>query len=129
MTIELVIAALICIVLGVLHAMVGVTGVLPSVTKERLSATRFGPPALTAGMVRFTWHMTTVILLGFGGLFAALAASERPPTVVLRWAGLLFTIATLVAFYIARWRLRAVLRFPVAIATAVIAGLCWVASA
>lgn len=128
MAVELVVASVSCLVLGVLHGIIGVTGVLPSLTKNRLPSTRFGPAALTVGMTHFTWHMVTVILCGFAVLLMILAFADGTNAVILRWVAVLFFIATAVAFHVARWRLRAVARFPVALVTLVIAVLCWIAS-
>jgi hypothetical protein len=129
MSVGLTTAALICFILGVLHAAIGLRGVLPSLTKDRFPSTRFGPASLTAGMVRFTWHMVTLILFGFAALLTTLAFADDARSLVLGWVAVLFFTATVVAFHVARWRLRAVIRFPFALFTAVIAVLCWIASA
>ena len=42
---------------------------------------------MTLGMVRFTWHVLSVLLLGFGILLLALAwaPDADPKTLLLRW--------------------------------------------
>ena len=67
------IAGLGCFVLAFGHMTVGLRWVLPNLTKGHLAGTPFGPPAMTLGMVRFTWHVVSVLLLGFGILLMALA--------------------------------------------------------
>jgi hypothetical protein len=130
MNVELPIAGVSCFVLALGHMTVGLRWVLPNLTRERLPSTPFGPPSMTLGMVRFTWHIVTVVLLAFGILFMTLAwaTDADPKTVLLRWCAGLWLAATATAYWNARRRPRDLLRLPVALLSLLIAVMCWVAS-
>jgi hypothetical protein len=130
MNVELVIAGAGCAVLAAGHAMIGLRWVLPNLTKVRLPGTSFGPPAMTVGMVRFTWHIVTVMLLAFGGLLMSLAwaSDANPRTLLLRWFAVFWLAATAMAICNARRRLSSLLRLPVPFVFIVIAVMCWAAS-
>jgi hypothetical protein len=130
MNVELAIAALSCLVLAFGHTTVGVRWVLPNLTKGRLPSTPVGSPSMTLGMVRFTWHIVSILLLGFGILLMALAGAPDadPRILLLRWFAALWLAATALACWNARRRPSSLLRFPVPLVFVVIAGLCWTAS-
>jgi hypothetical protein len=130
MNVELAIAALGCLVLAFGHTTVGVRWVLPNLTKGRLPSTPVGSPSMTLGMVRFTWHIVSILLLGFGILLMALAGAPDadPRILLLRWFAALWLAATALACWNARRRPSSLLRFPVPLVFVVIAGLCWTAS-
>ena len=130
MNVELVIAGLGCFVLALGHTTIGLRWVLPNLTKEPLPSTPFGSRSMTLGMVRFTWHIVSLLLLGFGILFLALvwASDADPKTVVLRWFAGLWLAATGLACWNARRRLRSLLQLPVPLIFVVIAVMCWMAS-
>jgi hypothetical protein len=48
------------------HTTIGLRWILPNLRKERMPSTPFGPPSMTLDMVRFTWHIVSVLLVGFG---------------------------------------------------------------
>ena len=131
MNVELAIAGLGCLVLALGHTTIGLRWVLPNLTKGRLPSTPFGPPSTTLGMVRFTWHIVSVVLVGFGILFMTLAwASDADPkTLLLRWSAGFWLAATALAGWNARRRPRSLLRLPVPLVFVVIAMMCWAASA
>ncbi|SRR6266545_1479419 len=130
MSVELAIAGLGCFVLAFGHTTIGLRWVIPNLTKEGLPSTPFGPPSMTRSMVRFTWHMVSVLLLGFGILLAALALAPDadPKTLLLRWFAALWLAATALACWEARRRPRSLLRFPVPLVSVVIAVMCWTAA-
>ena len=130
MNVELAIAGLSCFVLAFGHTAIGLRWVLPSLTAERLPSTPFGPPSLTLGMLRFTWHIVSVLLPAFGILFMTLAWAPHadPKTLLLRWFGTLWLVATALACWNARRRPSSLLRFPVPVLFVVIAAMCWIAS-
>jgi hypothetical protein len=119
-----------CFVLAFGHTTVGVRWVLPGLAEARLPGTPFGPPSLTLAMLRFTWHVVTVMLLGFGILFMtlALAPDADPETLLLRWFAALWLAATAMAFWQVRRRPRSLLRFPVPLLFVALAVLSWAAS-
>ena len=130
MNVELAIAALGWFVLAFGHTTVGLRWVLPNLTKERLPSTPFGPPSMTLSMLRFTWHVVSVLLVGFGILLMALAwaPGADPKTLVLRWFVAFLLAATALACWQARRRPRSLLRLPVPLIFVVIAVMCWTAS-
>ena len=130
MNVGLGIAGLSCVGLALGHTTVGLVWVLPSLEEARLPSTPFGPPSMTAGMVRVTWHIVTLFCLAFAGVLMtlALAASADPKTVVLRWFAAGFLAATALVFLRAGVRLRYLLRLPVWSLWVVVAVLCWKAS-
>jgi hypothetical protein len=85
---------------------------------------------MTLGMVRFTWHILSLLLVGFGILFVALAwvPDADPRTLLLRWVAALSLAAAALAGWQARRLLRRLLRLPVPLVFVVIAVLCWTAS-
>jgi hypothetical protein len=130
MSVELAIAALGCLVLALGHTTIGLRWVLPNLTKGGLPRTPFGSPSMTLGMVRFTWHVLSVLLAGFGILLLALAwaPGADPKTLLLRWVAVLWLAATALACWSARRRPSSLLRLPVPLVFVVIAVLCWTAS-
>ena len=129
MKVELTIAGISCAALAVGHWLVG-RWVLPNLTRERMPSTPFGPPGMTLGMVRFTWHIVTVVLVGFGTLFMTLAwdTDADPKTLVLRWSAVLWIAGTATVFWVARPRPRDLVRLPVPVLFVVIAAMSWIAS-
>jgi hypothetical protein len=130
MNVELGIAALGCFVLALGHTAIGLRWVLPNLTKGRLPSTPVGPPSMTFGMVRFTWQVLSILLVGFGVLLMALAwaPDADPKTLLLRWVAVLWLAATALACWNARRRPRSLLRLPVPLVFVVIAVMCWIAS-
>lgn len=130
MSVELEIAGLSCLALALGHATVGLRWVLPNLTKEGLPSTPFGPPSMTLGMFRFTWHIVTFVLLAFTGLLMSLAwaAHADPKTLLLRWFAAFWLAATALALWNARRRPSNLLRLPVPLLFMVIAVMCWKAS-
>jgi hypothetical protein len=130
MNVELAIAGLCCLVLTFGHTAIGLRWVLPNLTERGLPGTPFGSPRLTLGMVRYTWHVVSVMLLGFGVLLwtFAWAPDADPRTLVLRWFAALWLAATALALWSVRRRPRSILRFPVPVVMFVIALMSWAAS-
>jgi hypothetical protein len=131
MNVELGIAGLISVALGLGHETLGLVWVLPGLTEERVPGTRFGPPSMTVSMVRVTWHIVTIFAMAAGGLLMTLAWSEAadPRTLLLRWFAAMWIVAAAMAFWVARVRVRNLLRLPVPLLWVVIAVLLWKASA
>jgi hypothetical protein len=130
MNVGLAIAGLISIALGLGHGALGLVWVLPRVTEDSLPRTPFGPPSLTEGMIRVTWHIVTIFALASGGLLLTLAWAPAPDakTLLLRWFAAMWIGATAMAFYVARPRPRQLVRMPVPLLWVVVAVLCWQAS-
>jgi hypothetical protein len=130
MDVALAIAGLITVALGVGHEALGLVWVLPRVTEDSLPRTPFGPPSLTEGMIRVTWHIVTIFALASGGLLLTLAWAPAPDakTLLLRWFAAMWIAAAAMAFYVARPRPRQLVRMPVPLLWVVVAVLCWEAS-
>src|SRR4029453_11480940 len=130
MNLELAIAGLSCFVLAFGHATLGLRWILPNLPKERLPSTPVGPPSMTLGMVRFTWYVVSVLLVGFGILLMTLAwaPDADPKTLLLRWVAAVWLAATALACWNARRRPSSLLRFPVPLVSVAIAVMCWIAS-
>lgn len=129
MNVELIIAGLSCATLAVGHWLVG-RWVLPGLEAKRMPSSPFGPPSMTLGMVRFTWHIVTVVLVAFATLLITLAwfGDDDPRTLLLRWFTAFWLVATVTVFWVARRRPRNLLRLPVPVLFVVIAVMCWTAS-
>lgn len=130
---ELGLAGLLCVLLAVGHTTIGVVWVLPSLTKERLPSTPFGPSSMTVSMVRVTWYIVTVFALALGTLLVTLAwvADADPKMLLLRWFAAMWLVAAAMALWIAgrgARNFRFLLRLPVPLVWVVIAVLCWSAS-
>jgi hypothetical protein len=130
MKLELTIAALCCFLLAVGHTAIGWRWILPGLTNRALLGTPFGSSRLSLGMLRFTWHVVSILLLGFGVLLItmAFAPGADTKTLVLRWLTGLWLAATAMAVWQARRRPSTIVRFPVPVVTFVIAAMTWIAS-
>jgi hypothetical protein len=133
MDVALAIAGLICLALALGHATLGLVWVLPGLTEERLPRTPFGPPSMTEGMLRVTWHIVTVFAVTLGALLIVLAwdPGADPKTVMLRWFAAMWLAATAMALWVTGRRMRSprgLLRLPVPLLWVVVAVLCWEAS-
>jgi hypothetical protein len=130
MDVGLGIAGFICVAMAFGHTAIGVRWVLPSLTEESLPSTPFGRASMTVSMVRVTWYIVTVFVLGLGGIFLSLSLAEGadPKTLVLRWFAVMWLAATGMAVSVAMRRtrnLRGLLRLPVPFLWVVVAVLCW----
>jgi hypothetical protein len=133
MDVGLAIAGVICVAMAIGHTTIGVVWVLPSLTKEVLPETPFGPPSMSVTMVRVTWYVVTIFVLVLGGLLMTLAWSPDADskTLLLRWFAAGWLAATATAAGVAGRRLtnlRALVRLPVPVLWVVVAVLLWRAS-
>jgi hypothetical protein len=130
MDVELTIAALGWFLLAFGHTTIGGAWVLPELSAKRLPSTPFGPPSLTLNMLRFTWHIVTVVLVSFGVLFLILAwaPDANTKTLVLRWAAAFLLCATALAGWQVRRRPLSLVRLPVPLVFVLIAAMCLAAS-
>jgi len=130
MNVELAIAGLGWFLLAFGHTTIGLRWVLPNLTKELLPSTPFGPSSMTLSMLRFTWHIASIVLVAFGILLMTLAwaPGADPKTLLLRWLAAVLLAAPALACWQARRRPRSLLRLPVPLVLVVIAVMCWTAS-
>ena len=120
------VAGLSCLALGVGHATIGLVWVLPSATEERVGPTPVGPPLMTEGLLRVTWHFVTIVGLAVGGMLLTLAwdPDADPRRALLRWLAAMFLTATVMVIGVARRRPRYLLHLPVWLLWLLIAALC-----
>jgi hypothetical protein len=133
MDVGVVVAGGICVAMGVGHETIGVLWALRGLTDEHLPRTPFGPRSMTGSMVRVTWHVVTIFVLGLGILLIALgwAPASDARTLLLRSLAVMWLVATAMAVWIATRKvrsLRGLLRLPVPLLWVVVAVLCWQAS-
>ena len=132
MTAELVGAGLLCIAMGFGHTFVGVRYVLPFMTRDRIPGSSLGPSSMTIAMIRVSWYVVTIFVLGTGGILLTLAWSDAgAQRVLLRWLAVMWVVATLMALQVTQVRrqgLRDFLRLPVPVVWVAVAVLCWAAS-
>jgi hypothetical protein len=130
MNLELAIAGLCCFFLAFGHTAIGLRWILPNLPERGLPGTPFGSPRLTLSMVRYTWNVVSVMLLGFGVLLLTLAwaPDADPKTLLLRWFAALWLCAAALALWTVRRRPQSLLRLPVPLVMLVIAVMCWSAS-
>jgi hypothetical protein len=85
---------------------------------------------MTRNMLSFTWHVVSLLLAGFGILFATLAwaPDANPTTLLLRWVAAILLCATALACWQTRRRPQSLLRLPVPLVFIVIAAMCLAAS-
>lgn len=134
MDVEMGIAGLLSVALGLGHETLGVIWVLPAVTDEHLPNTPFGPPKMTAATIHATWHIVTVFALSVGALLMTLAwdADADPKVLLLRTFGVMWLVVAAVAIWVGLRRVphpRDFIRMPVPIFFVVVGVLCWMASA
>ena len=133
MDVELGIAGVICVGLGLGHMTIGVVWALPRLKETRLPSTPFGAPSMTLAMVRVTWHIVTIFVLTVAGILLTLAwtAAPDPKELILRSFAAMWFAATAMAVWVAGLtvrKLRNLLRLPVPLLFAVVAVLCWMAA-
>lgn len=119
-----------CLVLGCGHATVGLVWVLPAASEVRVGPTPLGPPLMTEGLLRVTWHFVTIAVLAVGGVLLSVARETAvdPRRVVLQWVAALFLAETAMTVFVARRRFRYLLRLPVWLLWLLVAALCWQAA-
>lgn len=129
MKLELAIAGLGCLTLALGHATVG-RWVLPGLSRERLPNTPLGSGSMSVGMVRFTWRVVTILLLGLTVLLVLIAwlPDANPRTVLLRWLAAFWLAVAAMGFWMARRRLSNLAKLPVPFVNLLIAAMCWAAS-
>lgn len=125
MNVGLVVAGSLCLVLAGGHTLAGrlVLDGLP----RNFQPTRFGDGAYTRGLLVFTWHVLSLMLITTGVVLIALAqreaADERGAAVFL--LGAAYAAAALLLTWMTRKRPSDLLRIPVWAPFIAIVVLCW----
>ena len=130
MDIGLGVAGFICLAMAFGHTMIGIRWILPGITEENVPKTPFGPHSMSVAMVRVTWFIVTIFVLGIAGLLLSLAwdAPVDPKPLMLRWLAATWLAAAGMALWNARRSLRHLWRLPVPLLWVVVGVICWVAS-
>lgn len=126
----LAIAGLVCLLMAIGHAVIGVVWVLPSLKKDSLPTTPFGPSSLTESMLRVTWYIVTIFVLAIGAILLTFAWADdlNAESMVLRWFAAMWLLATAMAAVVSLPRvrtLRGFLRLPVPVLWLAVAVICW----
>ncbi len=72
----LITAASLCFALGILHSVLGERTILGPLFERGQLPKLFGSEEFTQQTLRFTWHVTTVLLWGLAGILGLLAAGS-----------------------------------------------------
>ena len=133
MNLEMAIAGLVSVAMGVGHTVVGRLFVLPHVNDERFPGSSLGPASMTVAMMRVTWYIVTIFAFGMGGILLTLTWTDADPLrVALGWLAATWFAATLMAIVVVPIRpstLRLVGRLPVPVLWVVVGALCTAAAA
>jgi hypothetical protein len=78
MNISLLLAALLLLLLGLVHSVLGERYILIRLFRRENLPRLFGSDEFTRRTLRFAWHLTTVVWLGVAVLLVRLAASGGP---------------------------------------------------
>lgn len=108
---------IICLLVALGHAAIGVLWVLPRLDADSLPRTPLGSPRMTDAMIRVTWHVVTIFVLAVGGLLLSLyfRVSADPQSLALRWFGVMWLAVAGVAGVVLVRSARDLLRRPFSI--------------
>jgi hypothetical protein len=76
------IAAILCVLLGLAHSILGERYILIRLFRRPNLPKLFGGTDFTVQTLRFAWHITTVAWWGFAGILIALSAETRAEDLV-----------------------------------------------
>jgi len=97
-------AALLAIVLGIAHSVLGEKYILVRLFRRDNLPRLFGGPEFTVRTLRFAWHITTVAWFGFAALLLQAADGGLTTSGVLRIIGATFIVSGLLPLFITRGR-------------------------
>lgn len=104
MNLPLVIAAVLSVLIGIAHSVLGERLLLGPLFRRGEVPKLLGSSTFPRQVLRFTWHLTTVLALGIGVVIGYLASSPLDPHAVwiLRALSITFGVSTLVSLIGAR---------------------------
>ena len=104
MNVMLLVAGLLSALIGIAHSVLGEKLVLGPLFRPEDLPKLLGSTAFTRQTLRFTWHLTTVLLLGIGAVVMVLSLSPLDPrsTWVLQVLAATFTVCSLLSLIGAR---------------------------
>jgi hypothetical protein len=83
-------AAVLAVVLGAVHSLLGERYILIRLFRRSDLPKLFGSPEFTARTLRFAWHITTVAWFGFAALLVHAGRGDLPVAGMLQIIGLTF---------------------------------------
>jgi len=95
-------AAFLAVALGVAHSMLGERYILVRLFRREDLPKLFGSSEFTTRTLRFAWHITTVVLLGFAALLVHAGRGDLSTAGMLRIIGFTFIIAGLLPLFYTR---------------------------
>lgn len=137
MDVALGIAGVLCLLMALGHAFIGLVWVLPGLARDRLPTTPFGSRSMTEAMIGVTWYIVTIFAATVGVVLVTMAwgSSGDPGTFVLRAFAVTWLAAAAMAACVAGRRfgsprafLRGLLRLPVPLLWIVVGVICWQAA-
>jgi len=104
MNVMLLVAGLLSALIGIAHSVLGEKLVLGPLFRREDLPKLLGSTTFTRQTLRFTWHLTTVLLLGIGAVVMVLSLSLLDPrsTWVLQVLAATFTVCSLLSLIGAR---------------------------
>ena len=104
MNVMLLVAGLLSALIGIAHSVLGEKLVLGPLFRREDLPKLLGSTTFTRQTLRFTWHLTTVLLLGIGAVVMVLSLSPLDPrsTWVLQVLAATFTVCSLLSLISAR---------------------------
>jgi hypothetical protein len=111
------VAGVMCVVIAMGHAAIGILWVLPRLASDSLPRTPLGSSRMTEMMIRVTWHVVTIFVLALGGVLLSLGwvATSEPMTLVLRWFGTMWLAVVAMALFVLARRGPDLMRRPFSI--------------
>lgn len=101
-TLALIAAAFLIAALGIAHSVVGERYIVRRLLRRELPQL-FGATTFTAGVIRFAWHLTTVVFLGLAGVLVAVALGATASAVVVI-VGCTFIVSAALPIWFTRGR-------------------------
>jgi hypothetical protein len=98
------IAAVLAVLIGVAHSVLGERYILIRLFRRTDIPHLFGGRAFTVNTLRFVWHVTTVSWWGLAAIIALIAADAASPSALLRVIAATFLVTALVAAACSRLR-------------------------
>ena len=104
MNVMLLVAGLLSVLIGVAHSVLGEKLVLGPLFRRDDLPKLLGSTTFARQTLRFTWHLTTVLLLGIGAVVTVLSLSPLDPrsTWILQALAATFTVCSLLSLIGAR---------------------------
>lgn len=97
-------AAVVAILVGSFHSVLGERYLLGRLLRSDHLPHLFGGPEFTARTLRFAWHLTTVAWWGFAAILILLARESASPKGILRVIAVTFLLTGVLTLIVSRGR-------------------------